>query len=155
MQKKVKTHLDHQLKTLSELLQCLEEEAIVLKKGTSDEVMAMVYRKQQAIRRLNELELERVQLLKQETFESLEQKDPANEELKRYRKAYMECCERIQCLNEANQELTKHARQVVLDRMAFYTELVQQSQKLQNTYARGGSYQKISSVGSTILERTL
>ena len=155
MLKKIKAHLERQLKVLSELVQCLETEARILKKGTSDDVMSIVYQKQQLIRQLNELELVRFQLLKQETFETLEQKYPKDEELRRYRKSYVDCCEKIQRLNQDNRELTQHARQVAMNRMSFYTELVRQSQYSQNTYARGGAYQKAAPIGSAILERTL
>lgn len=155
MKTKIKTHLETQLQVLKQLCQCLEEESEVLRKGTSDDVMSMVYRKQQFIRQLDELEGRRLQLLKTETFESLKQKYPEDEQLKHYHEAFLDCCQTIQQLSIENQELTLMAKEVILNRMAFYTELVQQSQTANSTYTRGGAYTKTKRVGSTILERTL
>lgn len=155
MKAKIKTHLETQLQVLKQLCHCLKEESEVLRKGTSDDVMSIVYRKQQLIRQLDELEGRRLQLLKTETFEGLKQKYPEDEQLKHYHEAFSDCCQTIQQLSIENQELTLMAKEVILNRMAFYTELVQQSQTANNTYTRGGAYTKTKRVGSTILERTL
>lgn len=155
MKHKIKNHLDIHLKTLGQLLECLEHESRVLSKATSEEVFAIIHKKQQIIRELNQLELERVNLLNKETLEDLIQKYPDDQQLKDYQRSFQDCCQKISTLATENEELTKVAHQVAQERMAFYRKVVNESRGTQSTYARGGAYTKVSAIGSTILERTI
>lgn len=155
MDSKIRAHLKTHLECLSQLNICLKEEQVVLKKGNSQEVMALVYKKQQLIRQLDELEEVRVQLLKSETLTGLETKFPNDPELKSFLQAYRDICASIQQLNRQNQELTQIARGVMEERMAFYTSMVQQPRTPGNTYTRGGQYDQTQQIGSTVMNKTI
>lgn len=155
MMKEIKVHLVQQLKVLEDFQNLLEQESEILKKGTSDEILTMVHEKESFIRLLNELEAKRLHLVKQKTFQQLIAEYPEDVDFQSLYQRYRTCCQRLQDLVSENEELTRHAYQVTLDRMAFCTELVREAKGAQQTYARGGQYQKASSIGSTIIERTL
>lgn len=155
MIEEIKAHLTQQLQTLKAFQQLLEREANLLIKGSSDAILAMVHEKQSYIRLLNELEAKRLQLVKQKTFQELMAEFPQEMELQTLYEQYQICTQQLKRLIEENEQLTNHAYQVSVERMAFYTDLVREAKSAQQTYARGGQYQKATSIGSTIIERTL
>ena len=155
MPAKIKRQLNEQLEVLNQLLTCLNQERVVLSKGTSEDVLAVVYQKRQLMGQLAEVEAKRFQLIKQQTLAEVVQAYPNDQELKRCQKAYERIISQIQQQTEENRLLMEQAREMVSERMTFYTEMIRQTNHSKNTYRRGGGYQKMGPIGAAILERTI